>query len=405
MAREGEVREQHCGLRAQKRPLPGTRPAPLLEVLPQVGVQRHTMNQIVDAVPGLPTLDGPVPLMVEQLVDVLQLFDALIPVAEQVIDVPKIFIKRIPPRTSVREPQLAEQLVEVPTIVSFSSLQRIMEQTVDIPVPQGGGRHADLQGFLRGQSSTGVEQIVDIPGGGLQGSRPGQGSPASSSFHPPAGLDEDAEEPGEGVFRTFPRLKKVRRLLRTRGRHCSPSRAHPRRLLRWRTPSSGCGSVNAMLARFTSGTDVLTVQSGRLQLVSMSCGTAKGMRREGSGTGTGTRVSPRLSSLLFLLGEEDGQCKRGRGGRTEDSSPGERTLLLWSTTLPWSPSSCARLSQQEEEGGGEEEGGAGEAAGELRMLRQVSSGPPRRDSPPAWAVNKYWAPRPSHWSRSRSWTW
>ena len=31
---------------------------------------------------------------------------------------------------------------------------------------------------------------------------------------------------------------------------------------------------------------------------------AKGMRREGSGTGTGTRVSPRLSSLLFLLGEE-----------------------------------------------------------------------------------------------------
>ena len=76
----------------------------------------------------------PVPLMVEQLVDVLHLFDALIPVAEQVIDVPKIFIERIPPRTSVREPQLAEQLVEVPTIVSFSSLQRIMEHNVDIPV-------------------------------------------------------------------------------------------------------------------------------------------------------------------------------------------------------------------------------------------------------------------------------
>ena len=161
-AREGEVREQHHGLRAQKRPLPGTRPAPLSEVAGrQSRVQRHTMDQIVDAVPGLPTLDGPVPLMVEQLVDVLQLFDALILVAEQVIDVPKIFIERIPPRTSVREPQLAEQLVEVPTIVSFSSLQRIMEQTVDIPVPQGGGRHADLQGFLRGQSSTGVEQIVD----------------------------------------------------------------------------------------------------------------------------------------------------------------------------------------------------------------------------------------------------
>ena len=200
--REGEVRETHDDLRAQNRPLPGPRPAPLLEVLPQVGAQRHAVDQIVDAVPGLPMLDGPVPLMVEQLVDVLQLLDALIPVAEQVIEVPKIIIECIPPRTSAREPQLAEQLVEVPTIVSFSSLQRIMEQTVDIPVPQGGGRHADLQGFLRGQSSTGAEQTVDIPGGGLQGSRPGQGSPASSSFQ------DDADEPREGVFRTFPLVKK-----------------------------------------------------------------------------------------------------------------------------------------------------------------------------------------------------
>ena len=160
----------------------------------------------------------------------------------------------------MRDTQLAEQLVEVPTIVSFSSFQRIMEQTVDIPVPQGGGRHADLQGFLRGQSSTGAEQIVDIPGGGLH--RPGQSS-------------SSADEPGEGVFRTFPQIfKKVRRVLRTRGQTCSPSRAHPRRLLSWRAPSSGCGSGNAMLTRLSSGTDVLTVQFGGLQLVSRSCGSA-----------------------------------------------------------------------------------------------------------------------------------
>ena len=80
----------------------------------------------------VPTLDGPVPLMVEQLVDVLQLLDALIPVAEQVIDVPKIFVERIPSRTSVREPQLAEQLVEVPTLISYSSFREIVEQNVDI---------------------------------------------------------------------------------------------------------------------------------------------------------------------------------------------------------------------------------------------------------------------------------
>ena len=82
--------------------------------------------------------------MVEQLVDVLQFVDALVPVAEQV---PKIILENILVRTMVRQPQLAEQLVEVPTIVSFSSLQRIMEQNVDIPVSGGGGRLAGLQGF------------------------------------------------------------------------------------------------------------------------------------------------------------------------------------------------------------------------------------------------------------------
>ena len=161
--------------------------------------------------------------------DVLHFFDALIPVAEQVIDVPKKNIERIPSRTSVREPQLAEQLVEVPTIISWSSLlQRTMEQNVDIPVPGGGGRLAGLQGSLPGQSSTAptVEQIIDIPGGGLQGSRPGQGSPASS-FHSPAGSDDDADEAGIGVFRTFPQLKKVRRSLRTRVRECFGASAHP----------------------------------------------------------------------------------------------------------------------------------------------------------------------------------
>ena len=82
----------------------------------------------------------------------------------------------------------------------------------------GGGRHADLQGFLRGQSSTGVEQIVDIPGGGLQGFRPGQSS--SASFSSPAGVPEIADEPGEGFFSYFPDLKKVRRSPGTRVREC-----------------------------------------------------------------------------------------------------------------------------------------------------------------------------------------
>ena len=106
---------------------------------------------------------------------------------------PKILPEDVPMRAVLRDPQLAEQLVEVPTIVSYSWFQLRKEHTVDIPVPGGGGRHADLPGFPCGQSSTApqfseeriskriVEQNVDIPGGGLQGLRPVQGSTASSS--------------------------------------------------------------------------------------------------------------------------------------------------------------------------------------------------------------------------------
>ena len=144
----------------------GSRPDRHGGVRPQERVQRHTVEQIVDAVPGLPTHEAPVPVMVEQLVDVLQFFDALLLVAVQVIDVPKIILEDIPTQTPLCDPQLVEQLVEVPTILYF------LKQKVDIPVPFGGARLAGVQGFLPGQSSTvpSVEQNVDIParGGGLQ---------------------------------------------------------------------------------------------------------------------------------------------------------------------------------------------------------------------------------------------
>ena len=59
-------------------------------VRPQDQVQRQTVDQIVDAVPGFPQLDVPVPQVMEQLPDVLRLFATRLPVvAERVIDVPK----------------------------------------------------------------------------------------------------------------------------------------------------------------------------------------------------------------------------------------------------------------------------------------------------------------------------
>ena len=122
-------------------------------------------------------------------------------------------------RAVLRATQLAEQLVEVPTIVSCASLslsqalleyrQRTVEQNVDIPAVGGSGTGGGLLGLLPGQSSSAfggarfpaatAEQIVDTP-------VPDLPSAASSS-----GLPGTANQV---VFRTFPQRKKVRHDLR-----------------------------------------------------------------------------------------------------------------------------------------------------------------------------------------------
>ena len=233
--------ETHEGLRAQKtasagpaeyfelssddgRPAGRERPAALLEPRLQGKMERHTGvgYELVHR------LEVPVPLMGEQMPDVFQFFASFLPgVAEQVIEVPKIFLDTTPQRLGdvLRQPQMVEQLVDVPTVVSYSSLQQhTAEQIVDIPVPggDGGGGRGGLQGSLPRQNSAAVhvEQTVDIPvpgraGGGERGLQGfgGQSSTASSS-HVRA-----ADGAGEGVFSTFPRRKKVRSEVRTRGRN------------------------------------------------------------------------------------------------------------------------------------------------------------------------------------------
>ena len=110
------------------------------------------MEQTVDIVPVVQLLHVPVPQMVDSVVEVLKILDKSVPDVEQVIEVPKILQHVALQRSSLQEPQLAEQLVEVPTIVSWSLLQLITKQNVDIPVPGGGVR--GLQGFSPGQAST-----------------------------------------------------------------------------------------------------------------------------------------------------------------------------------------------------------------------------------------------------------
>ena len=147
--------------------------------------------------------------------------------SHQVIEVPKVFpVSASLRRVESRPPQLAEQLVEVPTqpwyvafvlaskVCSRRELQRIiaemqgsggggargglqgsragqnstanLEQIGEIPVPQdrgGGGARGGLQSSLPEQNSAAVvEQIVDIPARrGLPDFLPGQGSSSSSS--------------------------------------------------------------------------------------------------------------------------------------------------------------------------------------------------------------------------------
>ena len=116
------------------------RPTPLVEVRPLPGLQRLTAAHIEDIVPYVQILDVPVPQMGNQVVEFVQKIDAP-SLVEQVIAVPKISLDRVPQRSVCRRSRRAEQLVEVPTIVSYSS-----PQIIDFRVPHGRG---DLGGGER----------------------------------------------------------------------------------------------------------------------------------------------------------------------------------------------------------------------------------------------------------------
>ena len=113
------------------------RPPPLVDVRPSSRAQRHFMEDLGELAPSVQLLDLPVPQMVENVTDtLLRILD--FPIAEQVIDVPKIFCSPCPLRSRVPEPQLADQLVEVPTVLTPTRIAlQIAERIVDTPVSRG----------------------------------------------------------------------------------------------------------------------------------------------------------------------------------------------------------------------------------------------------------------------------
>ena len=93
---------EYFSLDVEDVPASGSRPDRLAGARPQEMVQRHAVEQIGDSAPFLPSLDVPVPLMGEQLVEVHKLLDVAVP--EQVIEVPKILLENVSMRTAVGEP-------------------------------------------------------------------------------------------------------------------------------------------------------------------------------------------------------------------------------------------------------------------------------------------------------------
>ena len=115
-----EEQDKHEALRRQKAPPAGNRPGVLKDSEPQGRMGQHcgVGYELVQA------LAVPVLQMVEQHVEVLSFLRSSLPaVAEQVIEVPALSlpvcaVQRVVPL----EPQMAEQSVEVPTVLSVAVL-------------------------------------------------------------------------------------------------------------------------------------------------------------------------------------------------------------------------------------------------------------------------------------------
>ena len=162
----GEERDELYDAMGLMTPPPSW-PTPLVEVRPQGRVLRHAVEGLGEFAPMVQILDAPVPQMVDYVAEALRLLDR--PIAEQTIEVPTVSCSPCPSRSLVPVPQSAEQLVEMPTILTPTRIAlRIAEQIGGIP-PSACGVSGNLQGFPPEQSSAQrtALQIADIPGRGV----------------------------------------------------------------------------------------------------------------------------------------------------------------------------------------------------------------------------------------------
>ena len=231
----------------------GGQPAPL----PEVGRSRYRLPVRADS-RSCCAADGGL------RGDALRILDR--PIAEQVIEVSKFSCSPCPSRSPIPEPQSAEQLVEVPTVLS--SL-RIADQIVSTPVPLCRGKRR-VQGFLPEQSSTAAPSVERIPERIVE--QFVDTSPCAGLWQGLASFACAADEYFAGVFALFP-WKKVRsagqEVSARLGGHVSSSTLSARQLARagepWTptVPSCGLRCMLARLTRPTTGTDALVSHLAR----------------------------------------------------------------------------------------------------------------------------------------------
>ena len=237
-----QVGTAHDALLSQKlvNSAGGRRPLPLVEVRPSVRAQRHVVEQPADVVPMVQILDSPVPLAGSWTRRCRMSRPSQCPRS----------LDRIPHRSVDLAPQMVEQLVEVPTVLTPTRIAlRIAEQIVDTPVLRGRDRRR-LQGSLPRQSSTtaGVQNVDTPVRGDLRGfleDRVRRSVLWSSSltvllevfkiFTSVRALQLHPLVVRMRLFfrffALFPSPKKVRRYVLTPGRNWPRTRAHPRRAL------------------------------------------------------------------------------------------------------------------------------------------------------------------------------
>ena len=255
-------------------------------------VHRHAVEHLADLAPWVQILDAPVPQVVDCAMDFFRRLD--LPVAEQVIEVPKISCSPCPLRSLDPEPQSAEQLVEVPTVLSPTRIAlRIAEQIVDTPVPRGRDRRR-LQGSHPRQSSTaaGVHN-VDIPvRGGLRGFLPGQ-----SSAQRTVEKLVDSSSGGLQDFHLYGVVSSLEEPVQEEEEHQDAQEEEE-----YEVPVL----ESAEWVQFRNPTGKTYYWNRRTHSTSWNprwCGSVRGLRRAGSGTGTRAPVPAPILFLRYLLSE------------------------------------------------------------------------------------------------------